>query len=763
MMVKDSKTGRDPSSNWQLNETPHLEFGQGARPGRPSINLSPGADRCRFGSGAFAALLDETEHQARGPAGPSLSVVLDTSTQVFGCLLSESDPRLAASCLVRLIGSAVSASRCYWLERHLDEGGCAAFVVSAEWCAQGVSPSGGTRRGVRVSAAAFPPVSEPPPADGMFAVYPDELQQDQRGWFESAGARAVLLAPLHVGGELVGFLGFENCRESRAWTTNEKLLISLACCAFTLAMERHRGIRQRDELAAVIEQSHQAVVLADLSGAIRYANPAFVRLVGGTFGHIEELERRFEHDSGTSGALAPLVQRAAAGHVGESTLRFAVSGQKSKDLEARAFPLRDGAGVIVRICLTLDDISPRLELERQLHRAQKMEALGQFASGIAHDFNNLIMVITSGTELIRRRLTVDDPLHDDLATIFSAAHRAGELTRSLLAFSRRQVLQRRVLEINAVVGSMLPLLRRVLPETIRLEYRPAADAGLVFADLSQLEQVIVNLCVNARDAMPDGGVLSIATGRSRVGEKTADRPWAVPGEYVWIKVQDNGVGMDEETRSRVFEPFFSTKEPGYGTGLGLSTVYGIVKQHQGFIEIETRLHEGSAFTVHLPSTSALPSPPTYPTPAATGRAVSGHEHLLVVEDNDELRSLLARLLADHGYRVSEAPNGSVALEVFNRHPDIALVIADLVMPEMGGLELYRRIAHRSPPPAFIFSTGYAAETGTEELPQGHRISYLTKPYATEVLLQRVRALLDTPGCGELASSSSSNEKSTDDH
>jgi len=374
-----------------------------------------------------------------------------------------------------------------------------------------------------------------------------------------------------------------------------------------------------------------------------------------------------------------------------------------------------------------------------------MEALGKLASGIAHDFNNLVMVVSGTTELAQRRLPVRHPLQEELGTIQTTARRATELTRGLLAFARRQVLEREVVDANALVGGMLPMLRRLLPESISLTFDPDIEAGASQVDAGQVEQVLMNLCVNARDAMPEGGILAIRTGSEVIDAAyQARHPWAVPGPYCWFSVQDTGEGMDEATQARIFEPFFTTKVQGKGTGLGLATVYGIVKQHGGMIDLKSQPGEGSLFTVFLPRATRIALPGRAREVVATS-ALTGTERLLLVEDNDDLRSLLARMLAEQGYRVVQASDGAKAMSLLEGHAtDFQLVITDVVMPEMGGIELFSRLHRRNPRLRFIFSTGYAAEEGPEGLPRGPHVAFLTKPYSIATLLAKIRELLDDP-------------------
>ncbi|MGH7314407.1 MAG: GAF domain-containing protein, partial [Candidatus Rokuibacteriota bacterium] len=321
--------------------------------------------------------------------------------------------------------------------------------------------------------------------------------------------------------------------------------------------------------------------------------------------------------------------------------------------------------------------------EEHLRQMQKMEAIGRLAGGIAHDFNNLLTVITGRSQLLLRRLRDADPVRQDIALVQKTAERAGALTRQLLAFSRKQVLQPRVVDINAIVQGLAQMLQRLLGEDVELTIRPTADGARVKADPGQLEQVIVNLAVNARDAMPGGGRLVIAIDGVELDEAAARQHGGAPGAHVELAVSDSGIGMDVDTQARIFEPFFTTKAAGRGTGLGLATVYGIVKQHQGAIAVESGLGRGTTFRIYLPATTE---------PAETVGSESGlpagSETVLVAEDEDEVRALARDILQQVGYTVLEAGNGQEAIEVCRSHPHpIHLLLSDLIMPQMSGHEL----------------------------------------------------------------------------
>jgi len=389
--------------------------------------------------------------------------------------------------------------------------------------------------------------------------------------------------------------------------------------------------------------------------------------------------------------------------------------------------------------------SEHQRLEARLRASQKLEAIGQLAGGVAHDFNNLLVVILNYTDFALQALREDDPMHRDLTEVRRAGERAAGLTRQLLAFSRKQVLQPVPLRLNQITEGLERMLRRIVGEDIELALALDPDAGVVMADPGQIEQVLMNLVVNARDAMPDGGRLTITTRNLMLdGRRAAGVVEVVPGAYVELAVTDVGVGMDEDTRARVFEPFFTTKEQGQGTGLGLSTCYGIVRQSNGYIWIESEVGRGTTVRIQLPRERyAVPSAPLVP----AARLPRGTETILVVEDEPALRTLVRRLLENAGYRVQVAADGEEALELAaTLDIPVDLLLTDVVMPRAGGHRVARDLQARWPRLAVLFMSGYTddaiAKRGVLE-PGTH---FLAKPFNVDSLLRKVRDVLDArPG------------------
>ncbi|MES2177631.1 MAG: PAS domain S-box protein [Gemmatimonadota bacterium] len=388
------------------------------------------------------------------------------------------------------------------------------------------------------------------------------------------------------------------------------------------------------------------------------------------------------------------------------------------------------------------DTTLNRQLEEQLRQAQKMEAVGQLAGGVAHDFNNLLTVIKGSVEFLLEDLPGSHPQRPDVIEIRDAADRAAALTRQLLAFSRKQILESRVLDMNSIVTGMRPMLLRLIREDVIVETRLADALGFIEADPGQLEQVILNLAVNARDAMPEGGRLCIKTSEVELttSDEMEDQSIVVPGTYVAISVADSGIGISPEVRARIFEPFFTTKAVGEGTGLGLATVYGIVKQSGGYLHVDSDVGKGTTFSIFLP---VVARPLSGGQDDAVLRNTRGSETILVVEDMDALRDIARRVLSAKGYTVLEARNGKEALEIAAHHPTpIHLLLTDVVMPEMNGLQLAEALLIQQPQVVVLFMSGYAEDAATRLGVEQTGAGFVPKPFSPAFLLQRIREALD---------------------
>jgi two-component system cell cycle sensor histidine kinase/response regulator CckA len=411
------------------------------------------------------------------------------------------------------------------------------------------------------------------------------------------------------------------------------------------------------------------------------------------------------------------------------------------DVEVSGVPLnyegRDGGLVFFR------DVTDRKRLEDQLRQAQKLEAIGQLAGGVAHDFNNILAATLMKISLLSEEPSASDEIKAGLQELETEAQRAASLTRQLLMFSRRSVLKIERLDLNAILGDLLKMLRRLIGEHINLRFEAASALSAVEADAGMMEQVVMNLAVNARDAMPKGGQLAITTGSAQfdaVG--LLEHPSRRPGCFVCLAVADLGCGMDERTLKRIFEPFFTTKEVGKGTGLGLATVSGIVAQHNGWVEVESEVGKGSTFRVYLPAVDKALVAAT--SKAAPERPRRGHETILLAEDEPAVRQVLGQCLRALGYRVFETSNGREALAEWEKHgPEIDLLFTDMVMPEgLTGWELGEQLRESRPGLKVIITSGYSAEMTSQGMPTEAGVVYLPKPYQASVLAATVRACLD---------------------
>jgi signal transduction histidine kinase/CheY-like chemotaxis protein len=416
-----------------------------------------------------------------------------------------------------------------------------------------------------------------------------------------------------------------------------------------------------------------------------------------------------------------------------------------------AVPLRNDRGEITGGIIINNDISDRKRAEQalaektdQLRQSQKIEAVGRLAGGVAHDFNNLLTVITGYCELMMIKIGEGNPLLPDLQEIGKSADRAAALTRQLLAFSRRQILQPKVLEIDTVIPEMYKMLHRLIGEDINLTTNLSAGAGKVKFDPSQIEQVIVNLVINSRDAMPDGGAITIETANVELDEAYVRlHGGAWPGPHVMLAVSDTGCGMDPETLSKAFDPFFTTKEKGKGTGLGLSTVFGIVKQSGGCLYAYSEPGRGTTMKIYLPRVSGETAPKDEKRDAGFDDRLNGSEAILLVEDDETLRKLASSVLEGYGYTVLSAGNGEEALQRLNDSPGIPrLLVTDVVMPKMGGRELSDQLKAIHPGIRVLFMSGYTDNSIVHYGVLDPGVSYLPKPFTPKALARKVREVLD---------------------
>ena len=502
------------------------------------------------------------------------------------------------------------------------------------------------------------------------------------------------------------------------------------------------ALRESEELYKLItENSIDLITLVDLDGYYLYVSPSHVSLGYSPTQLIGHKLFEYMHPDDQQAAANAWSQLLTQGTT-QATGRFRHADGSWRWLEAFGTLIqRDSASYIVSVAR---DITARVHLEAQLRQSQKMEAIGRLAGGVAHDFNNWLMVILGYAEVVVKLLPPDSPLHNDLHEIQNAAQHAADVTHQLLTVARKQLIAPTVLNLNDLIRDMDRLLRPTIGEQITLVTQLAPDLAAVRVDRSQIMQVILNLAVNARDAMPQGGTLRIETANAVLDEHTAQAHVGVaPGAYVRLRVSDSGVGMDDEVQSHIFEPFFTTKGLGDGIGLGLSTCYGIIANHNGVIDVQSALGAGTTMTVYLPQVKGDAAVAAAPVVDALPR---GHETILLVEDVPALRTLAARSLRELGYRVLEAGNGVEALQVVEDDTGtIDLVVTDVVMPQMDGRTLAKQLHQRCPNIHVIYMSGYSSLPPSQEgLEDEELLSTITKPVSMSDMARMVRQVLDTP-------------------
>jgi PAS domain S-box-containing protein len=506
------------------------------------------------------------------------------------------------------------------------------------------------------------------------------------------------------------------------------------------AMKKSREAQTR--LATAVEQAEEIIEITDVTGAIQYVNPAFERTTG--FSQSEVIGRN-----------PNILQSGEHGEAFYQDLWATIKGGKvwkgrfinrTKDgailhEDAVISPVRDSRGSIVNFVAVKRDVTQELALQQQLLHAQKMEAIGILAGGIAHDFNNLLQVTSGFSELLLAGKDESDPEYKDLMKILRAARNGADLVQRLLTFSRKVEPAPVPLNLNRQVHDVERLLRRTIPKMIAIELDLSDDVSNIFADPTQMEQLLMNLALNARDAMPEGGILRMVTRNVTLDRDFCSSYVGVkPGQYVALTVSDTGHGMDAETLNHIFEPFYTTKELGRGTGLGLAMVYGIVKQHDGLIVCQSSTGEGTSFHVYLPTVEAAVETTAYLTQELPA---FGSETLLVVDDETAVRELGRRFLEKAGYSVLTAADGNEALTMFRKERErIALVVLDLIMPGMGGMECLRELIKIDPAAKVLVASGHADDQSREQAFQLGARAFVRKPYVMTSLLQQVRRALD---------------------
>jgi PAS domain S-box-containing protein len=580
-------------------------------------------------------------------------------------------------------------------------------------------------------------------------VYVDHVA---RGFFWPESVYGVLTAPIWRALEHAAWVGFEilflamsirvGLKEMRQVVSRQVVLERLNRAKDQEVRERTSDYTESEErFRSFFHDSPIGLYRADERGELQVANPALLALLG--YGALDEfraagrLDAVRLHDLTRNAFIAELT-RSHKAIIREATWTRRDGTEAHVRESARVF--RGADGKVLRIDGAVEDVTERHHLEQRYLQAQKVQAIGQLAGGVAHDFNNILTAINGYSEMLVEDEALDPGAHRAAQQIRAASHRAANLTQQLLAFSRKQQLAPRILQLNAIVAEIDQMLQRLVGEHIKVRTVSHAGLAAVRADPGQIQQVLMNLVVNARDAMPNGGQLTIETGNTPLDADYArQHPDVTPGPYVMLAVSDTGIGMPPKVLARLFEPFFTTKAPGIGTGLGLATCHGIVKQSEGHIAVYSEVGRGTTFRVYLPAVESPQAPAKAPVEAVDVRG--GGEQVLLVEDDAVVRELGVHVLTRLGYQVSVATNGVEALQYFKEHPAIELVVTDVVMPDMGGAELAQHVRAIAPGVRVLFTSGYTFDALAQTDLRGPGVAFLSKPYGTEQLGVAVRNLI----------------------
>jgi hypothetical protein len=525
--------------------------------------------------------------------------------------------------------------------------------------------------------------------------------------------------------------------------------------AIEIALYKHQMEQKlhdsEQRLSITLRSIGDAVMATDSRGYVTFMNPRAEALTGwsqseGLGRHVAEVfQVRHESEPAVpASSFIKVLQEGVAVDLGDHNLILVAKDGTERPIDDSAAPLNDERGNTVGVVLVFRDITERRQLQEQRVQSQKMEAIGRLAGGVAHDFNNLLTVISVYTELLLSRRNRHDQLERYTGEIKKAVDNATALTSQLLTLGRKQMLQPRALDLNTLIAKLELLFRQMTGHAINLVIIPAPALGYVHIDPAQIEQVIVNLVTNACEAMPQGGTLTIETANIEWDEGQAHRyPEVQAGSYVLLTVRDTGRGMDATTRSRLFEPFFSTKSRGRGTGLGLSTVYGVISQSGGHIAVDSVLGRGTVFKIYLPQIDKPTTPQKSAVP--TAKLQQSSETVLLVEDEDEVRAAVCESLRIRGYIVLEARHGREAVMLCRRHAGpIHLLLTDVVMPQMTGPELVQRVSPLHPEMKVLYISGYTSDALHQRNLMEPGTAFLQKPFTPDALAQQVRAVLDTP-------------------
>ena len=586
-------------------------------------------------------------------------------------------------------------------------------------------------------------------------------------WLSFSGVAVTLLLTVGIISFSLGVYALENDWEIFSFHLATQALVGMVLLFVVFVVYQQLQIYRlrmhlvaQEELFRLIgEHAADMIAVVTVEGHRLYNSPSYERVLGYSTEELEQTSSYEQIHPDDVEAVKTAAEEARTSGVGRC-LEYRVRHKNGewRVLESTASAVRDATGKVEKLIIVNRDITERRELERQLVLSQRLEAVGRLSGGIAHDFNNLLGVIIGYSEALQQSIGTADPLREPVDEIRKAGQRAATLTQQLLAFSRKQVMEPKVLDLNAIVQDMEKMLRRLIGEDVELKFKVAKDLWNVKADRGQIEQVVLNLVVNARDAMPRGGELRIETANAELTEADTRRyRYVVPGVYALLRVTDTGTGMDAATQAHIFEPFFTTKEKGKGTGLGLATVYGVVKQSGGYIWVESALGKGTTFSIFLPRVAGAEQQDAHE--KAPERHSDGARTILLVEDEASLRKLTRTTLMQASYRVLEAGDAAEAMQIAASSPSrIDLLLTDVIMPGMSGGDLAKKLSPQHPQMHILFMSGYTdgAIEVQGDLKPG--LVVLRKPFTRDTLLNAVEeALLQgrpeleghaAPGAGE---------------
>jgi len=587
--------------------------------------------------------------------------------------------------------------------------------------------------------------------DLLLVDYP-EGNEGVRHWLRDPDGTEVRIPAVFLG-DYFNHGGMEAAIQAAACNQTEGCKRIAPCLALYVlgGIEAHLKQRQQrtseealQKLRRSVEQSPDLVMITNSAGLLEYVNPAFEKLTGYTSAEVIGQTLGILKSDQQSGELyEEMWNTVLSGKVFHGTVMNRKKNGETFIIEKAITPMRNPGGQITHFISTGRDITDQRKLESQIHQSQKMDAIGLLAGGVAHDFNNLLLVISAYAELVLDSLGAEDPSRKKIDEIITATRRAAELTRQLLAFGRKQMQSLRVLDLNTVVGEIANMLPRLIGEDIQLAFVPGRDLVKVKADPAQIEQVVMNLATNARDAMPRGGRLTIETSNVTLDQAYVQKHMVVPaGEYVLLAVSDSGDGIPAEHLNHIFEPFYTTKEAGKGTGLGLATAYGIVKQSEGFIWVYSEPGLGTTFKIYLPRVHRASEVELHS--LTRPGSPRGRETVLLVEDEAAVRASTNEFLVRCGYTVVTAENGVDALRVSRNYGGpIDLMISDVVMPKMSGPQLAAQLVAERPAMKTLFVSGYAENTILQHGNIDVTARFLSKPFSLSTLANKIREVVET--------------------